>query len=638
MPDPHPTPARNSGAARLRLSAAILGAAAAGLFELALVHRGAGPFQTGFPWLGGLVTAGAYGLAGLFAGLLALLAGRLGAPWVDRASAALPLAIAVPVAAGLLEREWGAWAPMATRLLELFTIVAGTLVAVGLLAGLLARVPPLVSLACSPRSLGLVTLGLLAFLGTRPQVAPGEGAADAPDGAPSVLLVTIDTLRADGVGAYGHAPARTPTIDGLAADGVLFETAVTPSVLTGPSHMSILSGLLPMQHGVAKNAVPLSHSVTTVVELAAEAGWDTGAFVSGYPVTQNASALLERFDHWDDDMRANRNLPRLVWRVALGRLVRQVGEPLGFDPLPKWRKAPLVRDSAVAWLERGDAPFLAWVHFYDAHLPYEAPAELISEEARRFDGPRGEDWYRISPDQQRTVIEDPRSVARMRELYDAEVALVDRELAPVIAAARERAGAGKLWVLVTSDHGESFGEHGIYYRRELFDPTLRVPMILGTPADGPKGVRVKEQVRLTDVAPTVLELLGIEHELPGEGVSLLALVNGSKSALPGPSISAIYGSQADPYQRFVLAVRNGRWKSIWRKSGWVNSDARWSPEERELFDLETDPAELTNLAAEQPDLWTSLHEMAGQVEVDLGSNVRYDSGALEALRDLGYVH
>jgi arylsulfatase A-like enzyme len=163
-------------------------------------------------------------------------------------------------------------------------------------------------------------------------------------------------------------------------------------------------------------------------------------------------------------------------------------------------------------------------------------------------------------------------------------------------------------------------------------------MILATPEGGPRGVRVSEQVRLTDVAPTLLEALGVERELAGEGVSLLPLARGSKSTLPGPSISAIYASNADPYQRFLLAVRNGRWKSIWRKEGWANSDALWSPEGRELYDLQADPGELHSLAADQPGVWESLRDMAGQVQVELRSDQEHSAGALEALRDLGYVH
>lgn len=617
-----------------------LAAAAVGLAELAWVHRTQGPFQTGSPWAGALVTLAVHAAVGALLALAARLAGRW-LPGIGTAAATLPLALAVPLAAGLVETQLARWAPLPVRAGELLGAAAAAALGVALAALVLRRVPVLGPLFCSARLFGAVCALLVAWVGLQPQVARGDGpreAGDAPAGAASALLVTIDTLRADGVGAYGHAAARTPTLDGLAADGVLYETALTPSVLTGPSHMSILSGLLPMQHGVIENAVRLPSEVPTVAETLSEAGWDTAAFVSGFPVSEKASALLGRFDVWDDDMRADRRVPRLVWRLALGRLALRVLEPFDVQPLPRWRKAPRVSDAAVDWLEGGSAPFFAWVHYYDPHLPYEAPDELIPESARRFDGPRGEDWYHLSPDQRREVIEDERAVERMRALYDAEVALVDRELARVVAAARRRAGPAGLWVLVTADHGESFGEHGIYYRRELYDPSLRVPMILATPEGGPRGVRVSEQVRLTDVAPTLLEALGVERDLAGEGVSLLPLARGSKSTLPGPSISAIYPSNADPYQRFLLAVRNGRWKSIWRKQGWANSDALWAPEGRELYDLQADPGELNSLAADQPGVWESLRDMAGQVQVELRSDQEHSAGALEALRDLGYVH
>ncbi len=229
------------------------------------------------------------------------------------------------------------------------------------------------------------------------------------------------------------------------------------------------------------------------------------------------------------------------------------------------------------------------------------------------------------------------AVARMRQLYDAEITLVDTELARVIAAARERAG-GELWIAVTSDHGESFGEHGIWYRRELYDASLHVPLILATPASGPKGVRVREQARLTDLAPTLLDALGLSWRFEGEGVSLLPLARGEKSPIPGPSISAIYSSHADPYQRFLLAVRNDRWKSIWRSPGWANSDALFAAETRELYDLEADPGELNNQSSAQPDLWQGLRDMAGEVQMDMRSDASLSPAELDVLRQLGYTN
>lgn len=628
--------------APLSIWATALAGAAVGLIELAWLHHADGPFETGSVWLAVAAVALGYAAVSAVAAVLVKLIAGLRWPALDRASVALPLAVALPVVAHLLEQLWSHWSPLPTRALELAVLLAGSLVAVTVL-GSLARVAPVLA---SPRLyLSILAVGAV-YVAFQPQTSlPTPRTAEPRAGSPSALLITIDTLRADGLGAYGHEAARTPVLDGLAEQGVLFEHAITSSVLTGPSHMTILSGLLPMQHGVIENSQRLPLEIPTVAEILSAEGWDTGAIVSGYPVSQRASRLLGRFNSWDDDMRGpcglgglgGRAVPRLIWDLSLGRTVRRLLEPTGFDPLPKWRKAESVSSSAVEWLEHGDDPFFAWVHYYDPHLPYEAPDELVPAAAKDFEGPRGEDWYHLDADQRRAVVTDAGAVARMRQLYDAEIALVDSELGRVIAAARERAGDAGLWILVTSDHGEAFGEHGIWYRRELYDDCLRVPLILGTPDDGPKAVRIADQVRLIDVAPTLLDALGVDRELDGEGVSLLPLARGFRDQLPGPGISAIYTSHADPYQRFLLSVRNGRWKSLWRAEGWANSDALWAPEGRELYDLAADADELHDRYGEHPDLWQSLRDRAGEVQLDMRSTDTLSPEALEALELLGYT-
>jgi len=618
-----------------------LAAAGLGLAELAWhVHAG-GPLETGSLVAGAAVVAGVYGLIGLGIGVLAravcglplrvlrTLRGRASSP---------ALALAVPLVAALLARLWSDWAPVGVRALQLalaLSLAAVVFLAARALLQLGSWRAPGRVVAC----VSALAVLALAAAGLHDRSQP---AFQPEAGGPSALLVTIDTLRADHVGAYGHAAARTPVIDGLAADGYLFEHATAPCVLTGPSHTSILTGLLPMQHGVIENVHAVGRDVRTVAETLGDAGWDTAAFVSGYPVSNRASGLLARFDHYDDDMRDVTLVPRRAMQVSLGRLAQVVLDPLGVDLDPHWRTAPRVTDSAVAWLEQGGSrPFFAWVHYFDPHLPYEAPDELVDDADRAFAGPRGEGWYGLSADQRRAVVESPEAVARMGRLYDAEVALVDRELARLVEAARRRAG-DDLWIVVTSDHGESFGEHGIWYRRELYDPSLHVPLIVVPPgrrADGTRaeGRRVAAQVRLIDVTPTLLDALGLAEALPTEGRSLRPLMAGDLAEAPGPSVAALFTTRADPYQRTVLSVRNGRWKSIWRQAGWLNTDAAFSGETRELYDLASDPGELHDLADEMPELWESLHSMAGELQLELRSSDALSDEDLEILRSLGYT-
>ena len=611
-----------------------LAAAGLGLVELAWKVHAGGPLETGSLALGVAVVAGVYGLMGLALGLLARAIGGLNIRVLRGPEAALALALAVPVVPGLLAGLWDGWAPLPTRALQL-----GMALAFAAAVFLAARTALRVSgRGTAPVLCALNAVAIVALLAA-PLRHGGQRAEKERGSGPSALLVTIDTLRADHVGAYGHRPARTPVLDGLAAEGFLFERASTSSVLTGPSHTSILSGLLPLQHGVIENGLRVQREVPTVAETLSREGWDTAAFVSGFPVSNRAAHLLERFDHWDDDMRPHTGVPRRALEVSVGRFAGVVLERFGIHLHPSWRKAPRVTDSAVDWLERKRVrPFFAWVHYFDPHLPYQAPDELVDEAARDFDGPRGEDWYELDADHKRAVIEDEAAVERMGRLYDAEIALVDRELERLIATARRRAGREGLWIFVTADHGESFGEHGLWYRRELYDPSVRVPLIVvppGTSARG--GARIASPVRLIDVAPTLLDALGRAGAITTEGTSLLPLIDGETAGAPGPNVATLFSTRAGIHQPFLLSVSNARWKSIWRPEGWRHSNTIWGGEVRELYDLERDPGELHNLAAERPELWEHLRALAGEVQIELRSTESLSVEDLEALRSLGYT-
>ncbi|MEO8361063.1 MAG: sulfatase, partial [Vicinamibacteria bacterium] len=268
-------------------------------------------------------------------------------------------------------------------------------------------------------------------------------------GRPDVVLVTIDTLRADHVGAYGSKRGATPTLDALALNGVVVEDAVVQVPMTRPSHTSLMTGLLPFQHGIRDNAsAPLAASIPTLASTFKAAGYSTAAFIAAFPVSR-ASGLGRGFDVFDDPFTpgADRNE----------------------------RSAREVVDAALLWLAKpAAAPRLVWVHLFEPHYPYEPPAPF---EAR----------FRASP-------------------YDGEVATADAELKRLLVASG--VGASAL-VVVTSDHGEGLGDHGEdEHHLFVYDSTLRVPLILSG-AGLPAGRRVKGQFRSIDLMPTLLELAGI---------------------------------------------------------------------------------------------------------------------------------
>ena len=307
------------------------------------------------------------------------------------------------------------------------------------------------------------------------------------------------------------------------------------------------------------------------------------------------------------------------------------------------RNATGVTDAALQLLHGTEpGPFFGWVHYYDPHLSYEAPETFLSDEARQYVGPADGEWYDLDGQQRSELAGDPAGMQQMSELYDAEVAYVDSQLRRVVDAARQKSAGRPLWIFVTADHGESFGEHGIYFSRDAYDASLRVPLVVWStdlPADArEEGREVPQQVRLMDVAPTVLEVAGLSDGLATEGMSLMGLVTGRPGPLPGRSISERLPQPSDVV-RGTFAVRDGRWKALWRLRGWEgDGEAFIRAETRELYDLSEDPQELRNVVATYPAVFNDLREWGRSHEVVVMPPGRAISDERrDILRSLGYI-
>jgi choline-sulfatase len=300
----------------------------------------------------------------------------------------------------------------------------------------------------------------------------------APRSAPNVLLVTIDTLRADHVGVYGHEAAVTPHLDALARRGTRFENVLAAVPLTGPSHATIFTGRYPPVHGVRDNVFfPFDDRHPTLATVLEERGYRTAAFVGAYPVG-SSFGFARGFDHFDEGYHET-------------PLHGEVAE----------RPANEVVDAALAWLdEQADDPFFMWVHVYDPHAPYDPP----------------EPWD--------DRLEDP---------YDGEIAFTDAQLGRLFDRLREKGLEDDTLVVLLSDHGESLGQHNeASHAILIYQATLRVPFILAGPGV-PEGRTVQDRVGSIDVLPTVLGLLGAEAppDLPGQ--DLRPLLSGDPFE-PGP--------------------------------------------------------------------------------------------------------
>ncbi len=296
---------------------------------------------------------------------------------------------------------------------------------------------------------------------------------------PDILLITVDTLRADALGAYGADEARTPRIDQLAADGTVYERAVTPMPMTRPAHFSLFTACFPEAPTTEINALSLPEDAETLPERLQEAGYRTGAFV-GVHLLSPATGAGQGFDTFGD---------------------------VGFDT--KYRAAGLVVDEALDWLSRQprSAPVFLWVHLFDPHLPYEPPSDFIEgadeELAKRYPNLSWRDLRTIARSEGGNLPGELLDYGLA--LYRAEVAYTDFEIGRLVDGVDQRRGLDDTVVALTADHGECF-ERGIYFEHAdcLYRGSLRIPLILRHPSTFAAGHRADHPVSLLDLAPTLL--------------------------------------------------------------------------------------------------------------------------------------
>src|SRR5437773_6005263 len=273
----------------------------------------------------------------------------------------------------------------------------------------------------------------------------------------NLVLVTIDTLRADRLGCYGYSKIETPNLDKLAKKGILFENAVCQTPLTAPSHASMFTGTYPTVHKVRDTGgFVLQSSNATLAEILQEAGWDTAAFI-GASVLKKRFGFNHGFTVYDDQM------PKPPGSKMRGESAE--------------RPAGEVVDRAIGWLEsQSGKPFFLWVHLFDPHVPYDPPSPFREK--------------------------------YMQRPYDGEVAYTDYELGRLFETVARKAPPEHTVIAVLSDHGESLSEHGEYTHGVfLYESTLRIVFMMAGPGI-PTGLRVKQQARTIDLLPTLLELMG----------------------------------------------------------------------------------------------------------------------------------
>jgi arylsulfatase A-like enzyme/Tfp pilus assembly protein PilF len=401
---------------------------------------------------------------------------------------------------------------------------------------------------------------VLVMVGRRPHPgveAPSAGAADELGKGTSandlsLLIITLDTTRADRIGAYGFPHVETPHLDRLAGEGVVFEQAESVAPLTLPSHSSIFTGKFPPAHGVRDNGgFYLDEEHLVLAEILRDAGYRTGGFVGAF-VLDSKWGIAQGFDTFFDDFDL---------RKSSGRSLSEIERP-----------ASEVADAALAWLEEGTRDrFFSWVHFYDPHSPYKPP----------------EPWASRYP----------------QRPYAGEIAYVDSQVGRLLDWLDRNDRARDTVVMVVGDHGESLGEHGESgHGFFVYEGATRVPFIVRAPIDSIAGRRVQTPVRVVDVLPTALELLGVEDSVPSDGTSLVSLLTGSVESME----LACYSEAVYPRYHFgwsdLVALRVGDMKYI---------DAP----RPELYDLAADPFEKRNLYFERGETADRMKTLLSGLEV-----------------------
>lgn len=384
---------------------------------------------------------------------------------------------------------------------------------------------------------------------------------------PSILLITLDTTRADRLGCYGYDQQTSPNLDRLAARGTLFTRAISQAAVTPVAHASILTGLNPYSHGLrvmhGRTRNRLADSQVTLADVLTEHGYQTVALVSAFPVSERFG-LHQGFDRFD----------AAFVQVPIEQIVGPDGV---VNTRTVQRRADATTDRALTWLdEPRQGPSLLWLHYFDPHDPLLLPPEVAPPSST---GPVRES---------------------LRQIYDLEIRYMDQHIGRVLDELDRTGRLDEMVVVVVGDHGEGLGDHNWWTHGILYQEQVRVPLIVCAPSK-PGGRRVDYVVRCIDIMPTVLELVGLDRSRwpPMEGGSLVPLLSGNA---PDPHYVAYTDSVnmlrynfvpgiTDVKDDMLFAVVEGDWKYIHH---------RRRDRASELYNLAADPGELNNLIERQP--------------------------------------
>ncbi len=448
------------------------------------------------------------------------------------------------------------------------------------------------------------------------------------EGKPNVILIVVDTLRADHLGCYGYHRPTSPNIDAMVKESILFRHAITQAPWTLPSITSLMTSLYPSVHklhfppkSVEYSASSLDEARTTLAEYLREEGYKTGAFVgAGGHVSSRFHG--QGFDFYDDEIAYSTRYNHLILLNIIGRI-------FGFYSS---RLADTTTEQVQYWLSRNKhLPFFLFIHYWDPHDPYGSPEPFTTRYDEDYDGV-------LSPGITTAKLEEMVSglnsddIAYVASLYDGEISFTDAQIGKLIELLKELKLLDNTMVILTADHGEELFEHGGFgHSKTLYEELIRIPLLIRYPPFGADKT-IDSQVQLIDVVPTVLDYLGIDVSDEAQGISLIPLVKcETDNELPAYSETMLKGR--------IIAIRSGNFKFIkYIENG-----------REELFDLEEDPGELSNLVDSKVEMAEQMRQelfewmeackekAASLPKANQEKVIPIDDKTMEELRSLGYL-
>jgi arylsulfatase A-like enzyme len=438
---------------------------------------------------------------------------------------------------------------------------------------------------------------------------------------PNLVVITLDTVRADHLGCYGYPLPTSPAVDALAEQGVLFAQAYAPMPQTLPSHATLFTGLPPRRHGALENAYVMDGAVETLAQRLAARGYETAAFI-GARILDDSTGIERGFEVYD---------------LPTGQ-ARDRQHPVE-------RRADAVTDSALSWTitrHLNGKPFLLWAHYYDAHGPWEPaairiPFDVVREEVR------GRRDFESLPERGAENVLGQDIVARMWHRYDNEIAEVDAQVARLLRGLGQRGLLEDTIVVIVGDHGEGLMEHDERgHGVNVFQELMLVPLVVVLPGGELAGTRVDVPVQLEDVLPMLLSLLDAEPAdgLPGRDVLPDLRAGRAPAVRPIFVERPHYSPGGDRYRRALkqgwgfgelTGVVLGKDKFVSYPDGSV-----------QLFDLEQDPEELVDLSAERPEVAERLEDLLATWRTslpvkDFGGEQAISEERRMVLEALGYL-